>query len=359
MTVSRFPDLLDIDAGRGVDRKSMRLLIAVLVLGMAAPSRAASSVLERVEVTGNPPVVHLHLSEPRDVRTRTLAADGDVPDRIYLDLDDVTLPPTLPHVFAGKGPLLRVRAGWFDRQTVRVVLDLERPVTFEVRPAGSTVTIALAPKRRAPPVAQAPPPVLQEVAPPIVVVDAGHGGRDPGAAGVGGVLEKDVALAFARQVAEKLHARLPVAVFMTRTDDSFVPLARRIDVPFDATIFLSLHANACADAAVSGIEVFYGGGHVRPAGGPANDAVAPRAALLGRFIEEALQTKVGLVRGTPRPGTFRVLERNPAPSALVEIAYLTDPGDAARAQSEAYQALFADAVVDGIASFLRDSAPPL
>jgi N-acetylmuramoyl-L-alanine amidase len=356
----------------------------VLVLGGAVPCHAAPPVLERIEVSGSPPVVRLHLSAEREVRARTLAAEGDLPSRIYLDFDGVALPPDLPRTVAGHGPLLRVRTGWFDRETVRVVLDLEQPVDFDVEPHGATVMIALTPKRRAPPVAdatppaptappappvvQAPPPVAKaprparvvpEPSPPVVVLDAGHGGRDPGAAGIGGVLEKDVALAFAKQVADRLHARLPVAVFMTRTDDSFIPLERRIDVPLDATVFLSLHANACSDASVSGIEVFYGGGRLRPAGGAAHDSAAPSAALLGRRIEEALRAKLGIVRGTARPGSFRVLDRNPAPSALVEIAYLTDPADAERAQSDRYQALFADALVDGVAAFLRDSAPPL
>jgi len=65
------------------------------------------------------------------------------------------------------------------------------------------------------------------------------------------------------------------------------------------------------------------------------------------------------VRGEARPGPFGVLVRNPAPSALIEIGYLTHPGEAARAQDRRYHELLADAVVDGVAAFLRASAPPL
>ena len=193
--------------------------------------------------------------------------------------------------------------------------------------------------------------------PPLVVLDAGHGGRDPGAEGIGGVLEKDIVLEVTQMVASRLTARLPVDVLLTRTDDSFVPIDERIAMPGDgATLFISLHANACSDPSAQGLEVFYGGGGVRTASTPGGSW---RAALLGRCLDHALQSRVGGVRGEARPGPFGVLVRNPAPSALVEIGYLTHPGEAARAQDRRYHELLADAVADGVAAFLRASAPPL
>ena len=192
--------------------------------------------------------------------------------------------------------------------------------------------------------------------PPLIVLDAGHGGRDPGAEGIGGVLEKDIVLEVTQMVAGRLAARLPVEVLLTRTDDSFVPIERRVAMPGDgATLFISLHANACSDPSAQGLEVFYGGG-VRTASTPGGSW---RAALLGRCLDHALQSRVGGVRGEARPGPFGVLVRNPAPSALVEIGYLTHPDEAARAQDRRYHELLADAVVDGVAAFLRASAPPL
>ena len=193
--------------------------------------------------------------------------------------------------------------------------------------------------------------------PPLIVLDAGHGGRDPGAEGIGGVLEKDIVLEVTQMVAGRLAARLPVEVLLTRTDDSFVAIERRIAMPGEgATLFISLHANACSDSSAQGLEVFYGGGGVRTASTPGGSW---RAALLGRCLDHALQSRVGGVRGEARPGPFGVLVRNPAPSALIEIGYLTHPGEAARAQDRRYHELLADAVVDGVAAFLRASAPPL
>jgi N-acetylmuramoyl-L-alanine amidase len=191
----------------------------------------------------------------------------------------------------------------------------------------------------------------------VIVVDAGHGGRDPGAAGVGGVLEKDVVLEISRRFADRLLARLPVSVLLTRADDSFVPIERRLPMHDDgAVVFVSLHANACPDPSAHGLEVFFGGGVVRGATSPVSD---PRAVLLGRTLRRALDTRVGGVRGDARPGEFHVLVNNPVPSALIEVGYLTHPEEAALAQDPAYQSLLADALVDGVSDFLRAASPRL
>jgi len=341
----------------------MRLLAAVLLLGVAATAWGAGSVLERVEVLADRgPAVRLHLSAPAAATARTLPAEGDAPARIYIDLADTARGPLTPSVLRGVGPLLRVRTGQFDPTTTRVVLDLADGVPFAVHPVARTVIVELTAREPMAPTTTAAGPAPRPVPErgsgvPIVVLDAGHGGRDPGAAGVGGVLEKDVVLEVARLLASRLPGRLPVNVLMTRSDDSFLPIERRLAASGGrALLFLSLHANACPDPRTRGLEVFYGGGALRTASTP---GAGPRAALLGRCVDEALRARVGPVRGPARPGTFRVLVHNPVPSALVEIGYLTHPGDAVRAQDVRYRELLADALMDGVAAFLRATAPPL
>ena len=416
----------------------MRVAVTMM-LAVAAPALAAP-VLDRIDVAEDEaPAVRLHLSAPAQAAAHRISGGTDAPSRIYIDLRGATLGAALPHVIAGTGPVLRVRAAQFDRTTVRVVLELERSLPFALRQEDETITLdlqtsappaaAMEPPTPAPasaptaaamePPAPAPAPAPPAAAmeppapslppapppsetpsapsarlavatapaapeapapaglpqpptpkakrrtparplashPPLVVLDAGHGGRDPGAEGIGGVLEKDIVLEVTQMVASRLAARLPVDVLLTRTDDSFVPIERRIAMPGDgATLFISLHANACSDPSAQGLEVFYGGGGVRTASTPGGSW---RAALLGRCLDHALQSRVGGVRGEARPGPFGVLVRNPAPSALVEIGYLTHPGEAARTQDRRYHELLADAVVDGVAAFLRASAPPL
>jgi N-acetylmuramoyl-L-alanine amidase len=192
---------------------------------------------------------------------------------------------------------------------------------------------------------------------PLVVLDAGHGGRDPGAAGIGGILEKDIVLDVARLLANRLVARLPVDVLMTRADDTYLPIERRLAAAgAGAAIFLSLHANACSDSGAYGVEIFYGGGELRAAGGQGTD---PRAAVLGRSLDQALRARVGRVRGQARPGTFAILLRNQVPSALIEIGYLTHPAEALQSRDALYHEALAEALTDGIDAFLRASAPPL
>jgi len=191
---------------------------------------------------------------------------------------------------------------------------------------------------------------------PLIVLDAGHGGRDPGAEGVGGVIEKAVVLELTRVLAKRITERLHANVFLTRSDDSYITIDQRLAVPSDATLFISLHANSCPDPSARGLEIFYGGGAVRPVD---TAGASPRAALLGRYLDEALNARVGGVRGSARLGSFSILMRNPLPSALVEIGYLTHPEEAALSQDAAYQELMADALVDGLDAFLRAAAPPL
>jgi N-acetylmuramoyl-L-alanine amidase len=211
------------------------------------------------------------------------------------------------------------------------------------------------------PAAERPPRPATRISPaaapkPLVVLDAGHGGRDPGAEGVGGVIEKDVVLQLTRVLAKRMTERLRVNVFLTRTDDSYLTIDRRLEFPSEAVLFVSLHANSCPDPSARGLEIFYGGGVVRPAD---TTGANPRAALLGKYLNDALDDRVGGVRGSARPGSFSILVRNPLPSALIEIGYLTHPEEAELSQDAVYRDLMADALVDGLEAFLRAAAPPL
>jgi N-acetylmuramoyl-L-alanine amidase len=354
--------------------------LAVAVGMLATAVAAAAPVLQRIDVLQNGTVVRLHLSTTVPSAAHTLPAEGSTPPRIYLDLPGTAFAPMTARLATGGGELLRVRAGQLDPDTVRVVLDLAHAVPFDFQQDETTITVTLKPeapaddtRAAAPPSRPAPevsiprPPAhpkrstadLRYAAPstPLVVLDAGHGGHDPGAEGVGGVWEKDVVLDLAHEVAGRLAIRLPVDVILTRNDDTFVPIGRRLALPSErATLFLSLHANACSHPGAGGFEIYYGGGSLRDAASAGTD---PRAVLLGRCISEALEDRLGGVRGVPRPGRFHVLVRNPVPAVLVEVGYLTHADDAARFKDAEYRRRLADALIDGVASYLRASAPRL
>ena len=364
--------------------------LAVVVGMLAAAVATAAPVLRRIDVLQNGTVVRLHLSSAVPSAAHTLPPEGNTPPRIYIDLPGTAFAPMAARLAAGGGELLRVRAGQLDATTVRVVLDLAHAVPFDFQQDEATITVTLkadAPTDAAPAAEAAPPSrAAADVVPrapdaatvphppahakkptadlpyaaastPLVVLDAGHGGHDPGAEGVGGVWEKDVVLDLAHEVASRLSIRLPVDVILTRNDDTFVPIGRRLALPSErATLFVSLHANACSHPGAGGFEVYYGGGTLRDAASAGTD---PRAALLGRCISEALEDRLGGVRGAARPGRFHVLVRNPVPAVLVEVGYLTHADDAVRFKDAEYRRHLADALVDGVAAYLRASAPRL
>jgi len=355
-----------------------------IVAGLAVavwPVGAGAIVLDRVRIRSSDDVtVELSTSGPVVPWVRRLAATADTPHRIYVDLTDTVVGPAVRKVLVSASPgLVRVRTGQFTPTTARIVLDTSAELPYDVTATTRHVTIVLhpaapLPSQASPPLATTPPspvpvargrpsdapdPARTDTAapppatgaptePPLVVVDAGHGGHDPGAEGVDGVQEKTVVLQIAHRLAAKLPARLPVDSLLTRSDDSFVPLAERLPQPVRAPfVFLSLHANACEQPEPRGIEIFFGGEH--------GSRTAIDAKRLARLITTELRARLLRVRGRPRHGPFRVLTASDAPSVLIEVGYLTHPQDATCLQDAKYQELFTDALVEGVAAFLQSS----
>ena len=341
----------------------MRWGTAALGLLVALGSDATAGVLRNVAIeSGSPLRIRLEASAAPVPWARALPASDHSPPRIYIDLVDTTLGPTVPReIEVGRGGLARVRTGQFTDTTARIVLDLSSAVAYQVDTKGTEVTITLAPPpdaralprsdslRTATPDDAARPAPLSPRPVPLIVVDAGHGGHDPGAEGVDGAIEKTIVLQVAHRLAAKLPARLPVDSLLTRSDDSFIPLPRRLQPRAEnATLFVSLHANACDDPRPRGLEIYYGTRDVeRPPLDSATLATRITTALRARFIR---------VRGSPRPGPFAVLSNNPAPSVLVEIGYLTHARESGHLRDPHYQELLTDALVDGIAAYLQAMA---
>jgi N-acetylmuramoyl-L-alanine amidase len=174
-----------------------------------------------------------------------------------------------------------------------------------------------------------------------VVIDAGHGGKDPGAHSSGGVLEKDVNLAVATAVAENLRRRGVDAV-CTRSDDHFVELDDRCAIAnhSGARLFVSIHAdsNKVTDE-----------GHtvITP------DVPAPEASTAAHTISQRLEaagSTCHAVRQDVRH--LRVLSATHIPAILIELGFLSNPREAARLSDTAWQRRLADAIADGIATHL-------
>lgn len=172
-----------------------------------------------------------------------------------------------------------------------------------------------------------------------VVLDAGHGGYDPGTAH-GNRNEKDITLAISQKV-KKYLKEAGIKAYMTRTDDRFVSLAERVEVSnsIKPRIFVSIHVNALAtNTKMDGLQTY----HYSKAGHK-----------LGSFLHKRLLKDVGMPDRRIRKARFWVCKHTHAPSVLLELGFLTNPPERKKLSSDAYQTKLAKAVATGIIEYLE------
>ncbi len=302
-----------------------------------APSDASLATIRSVQLTGN----RLEISADGFLFYRT----GWNPEtRAYqISVSPAQLPESMPDPgLTVNSPIERIRFVQENDRTVSILVqpaqdfDIREPnpgqgsrlIRLELMGEGLNSVASLSPQTIIPGAAT-------------VTIDAGHGGTDPGAIGVGGVQEKIVNLNIARLVQAQLQAA-GVNVIMTRVDDSEIDLQPRVDlaVASGADIFVSIHTNALDRGNVSGIETYY----LRP------DS-ARLANVMHRYIVSG--SGVALDRGV-RTARFFVVRETPTtmPSVLLELGYLTNPTEGTRLATPEYQAQMAQAVTQGILAYL-------
>jgi len=242
------------------------------------------------------------------------------------------------------GPVERIRFVQEDARTVSILVQpAEAFNVFEPNPGQGSrrITLQLQPlnaplPEQAP--AQAPRPPQSQ---PVIAIDPGHGGRDPGAIGVDGIQEKDIVLSVSHQVRRLLQER-GYGVVMTRTDDREVLLQPRVDmaVQANAALLVSIHANALDRSGVHGIETYY---------------LRPDSAELAAILHRSLVRATGAADRGVRRARFFMVRETPVgmPSVLLELGYVTNPTEGRKLATAEYQALLARAIADGIETFLR------
>jgi N-acetylmuramoyl-L-alanine amidase len=317
------------------------------------------------------------------------------PERLYLDLEGVWVGRRYGEPIPVGDQLLQgVRVGQNTLSTTRVVIDLKRYSRHRliVLTAPHRVVVDVFGR---PSAARAGPPVRPDATEerpdfgggPVrrVVLDPGHGGRDPGANG-GRLREKDVTLALAHRLRKRL-LRDGFEVILTREGDETVSLEERTARAEGAggDVFISLHANAAPRRGVEGIETYYLNENyerhsvtvaARENGIPRGDvdalqrtlaqlrvsAVSEHSARLAGAVHRGM---VGQVRGRVGPvtdlgvkrGPFYVLFLSSMPSVLLEVGFITNGKEAARLRDPTYQEVLADAIAEGIGRY-RDLAEP-
>jgi N-acetylmuramoyl-L-alanine amidase len=339
------------------------------------------------------------------------------PERLVLDLESVDLSPALADlhgkVATGDPYIDKLRVGRNRPGVVRLVIDLKaevKPQLFTLKPVGEyghRLVLDLYPVVAPDPLAAlieadgklpradtapAPVPERPKVARlATIVIDAGHGGEDPGARGRLGSREKDITLTIAKRLKELIDAEPAMRAVLTRDGDFYVPLQTRVDKArrVKADLFVSVHADAFIRARARGSSVF--ALSERRATSEAARWLAKKeneADLVGgvnidvkdRYLAQTLldlsQTatidhslRLGsavlgelghvntLHKSQVEQASFAVLKSPDVPSILVETAFISNPEEEKRLNDEAYQDQLARAILGGIKRYFAKHPP--
>jgi N-acetylmuramoyl-L-alanine amidase len=388
------------------------MLAGFLVSGLAVAA-SAPVLVGGVQLTASDARTELVLSLTGPVEHTLFTLSQ--PDRIVIDVENAELHANLP---AGRGLVGSLRSGMHDDK-LRLVLDLTgraMPQSF-VRngPNGPELVVDLLPEGgaaaagTAQPSLQAPAPVsvtpsilpATPTAPPappthgrdiVVAIDAGHGGKDPGAHGPHGVLEKDVTLAVARRLAELINQQPGMKAVLTRESDVYVELKERFEKArdADADLFVSIHCDASRDHSADGATVYVLSEHgattehakflereendAALVGGVqlGNQPMMVRSVLVdmsqsavmgmsfdvGASVAKQLKAIGAMHRNSVQQAGFLVLKAPDVPSMLIETNYITNPRTAKLLMSSDYQQQLAKAIFTGVDDYFDRYPPP-
>ncbi|MBW2229832.1 MAG: N-acetylmuramoyl-L-alanine amidase [Deltaproteobacteria bacterium] len=383
-------------------RRSRRLLLGIVCLlvpslmGVERPSGLGDVKAVRTWSYPDYTRVVIELTRPVQIEEEALvrlAADRGAkrPERLYVDLPEIWVGREYKDgVPVGDGLLQAVRLGQNTLRKSRLVIDLQRygshrmftlpsPDRLVVDVYGARGGARTSPatgggQKKAVRLPMAIRPLRT------VVIDPGHGGKDPGAIGIGGIREKDVNLRLAKLLARRLRAR-SFKVVMTRSRDRYVDLEERTAIAesSDGDIFVSIHSNAARSRALRGIEIYYlDEGHKRH-----NLEVAARengvqpgqldslqrtlsrlrvseashhSRTLATFVHDDLVAGLAQThRSVPdlgvKRGPFYVLFMSSMPAILIETGFLTNRQDAKLLRSEDYLDTLAAQIASGLGHY--------
>ena len=313
-----------------------------------------------IDVSGTPKFRHSELGAP---------------PRIVIEISKAKLHSSVRELAVSDGVVDRVRFNTLSGGVVQVVVDLPRPSESNVfylkklddKPHRLVVDVKkyVAPQE---PVPVGEPSLLpKEKKVRVVVIDAGHGGEDPGAVGRSGLREKDMTLKLARKLKEKLDAIPGIKAHLTRNGDYFIPLRKRTRIAKDlgADVFMSIHMNASRSRGAFGTEVFFlsltgatdeaarelakmeneadlvGGVPLEAEEDivsiltdlKQSNAIARSSELAEEVIDSLGRHKNLVTRGVKQAG-FTVLKSADFPCVLVEVAFISNGAEASLMRSD-------------------------
>ncbi len=373
------------------------LLSSVLLVLLLVNVAQAATRVQAVRVWRAPDHTKLVLDLSAPARHKVMLLSN--PERLVLDLSDTQLRTSVHDIDLKDSPVKSVRSGIRNGGDLRLVLDVRaavKPRSY-LLPAndeyGDRLVIDMYDAKKSKPVVKKHVQSAQSTRRDIIVaIDAGHGGEDSGAAGANGILEKNVVLQTARQLARLFDRARGYKAVLVREDDYFVPLEerRRLARKANADLFLSIHADAFKRAAARGGSVF----SLSPSGATSTFASALAArenkadlsggikmpaqsdkdlhfvlvdlALtgsieagerVGQKVLNAMQGVMTLHSKRLERANFSVLRSPDIPSLLIETGFISNPEEARKLNTAPYRAQIAQAVFNGVAAYFDDLRP--
>ncbi|MGM0952012.1 MAG: N-acetylmuramoyl-L-alanine amidase [Pseudomonadota bacterium] len=326
------------------------------------------------------------------------------PARLVIDLKDASMETDFSSVDLSGSPIKRIRSAPRNGDDLRVVLDLKsdiKPRSFLLKPNkqyGHRLVIDLVDEKGTRVERASSPTVTQDSQGKrdvVVVIDAGHGGEDPGAIGPKGTREKDVVLKMSETLAKLIDQQPGYTAKLTRTGDYYIGLRNRTILArkYNADLFVSVHADAFRTPQPKGASVFalsQRGATSETArwlarsenrsdliGGAGNLSLEGRDDMLAGVLLDLSMTasinaslgvgssilgRLGQVADLHKPGVeqaaFAVLKSPDIPSILVEAGFISNPTEEKNLATEWYRNKLAKAVMEGIDQYFQKTPPP-
>ncbi|MCP1773389.1 N-acetylmuramoyl-L-alanine amidase [Neisseria perflava] len=401
---------------RQIVRQAAGLFFTLTPISAAIAKAAAPAQFTAVRIWPAHAYTRVTVESTRNLRYQHFTLEN--PNRLVIDIQNANINQVLQGI-SGKvlpnDPFIRsIRAGQNTPTTVRIVIDLKQsvhPQVFALEPVGGfkhrlvmdlypqgvdtndpmmallNGTLDPQPARRSPQVAQAPVSTTTSGGrrTPIVVLDPGHGGEDPGAIGPSGLREKDVVLSVSREAKKRLEA-MGYTVYMTRNEDVFIPLNVRVAKARarKADVFVSVHADAFTSPSARGTGVYVLNlrgassaaakflaqtqnnadaiGGVRTSGNRHVDnaildmtqtATMRDSRKLGQSVLNELSKLNQLHKGRVDDANFAVLRAPDIPSILVETAFISNPTEERLLASTSFRQQCAQSICTGIQKYLN------
>lgn len=374
--------------------------VCLWLLAAGLPAAAMAADITGVQVERGKTSERIILQATHEIAHRRVFRLGS-PERVVADFPALKAENIhLPSDYDGN-LLAGIRFGQFDAKTSRLVLDVSQPAvikgSYAVQPkaAGSPWLYVL---DIAPGVAntaasgKAVAKVAEPQQKPLIVIDAGHGGQDPGTIGVHKTYEKNITLRYARAVRKALLQTGKYRVLLTRDSDIFIPLAQRVKIARDAKadLFISFHADSCPRPEARGLSIYTLSetasddeaaalatqeNKVDLIGGIDIDVqdkdvanilidlaqreTMNKSAGLAGDVLASLHPKVARLPKPHRTAGFRVLKAPDVPSALIELGFLSNPGDERLLSSHEYETIISQSIVKAVGQFMAKKTTAL